>query len=75
MLTKRNLIRQLQEKCQVLDIGVQMFFNKLEALYKKGLPSLLVIKDKLSTWSDYSQKLLTKAKDGSKFAVVRVSMT
>ena len=30
-------------KCQVLDIGVQRFFNKLEVLYKKGLPSLLVM--------------------------------
>lgn len=32
LLTKRNLIRKLGEKCQVLDIGVQRFFIKLETL-------------------------------------------
>lgn len=75
VMTKRNLIRQLEEKCQVLDIGVQRFFNKMEALYKKGLHSLLVINEKLSTRSDYSHKLLTKAKDASKFTGGRIKMT
>lgn len=74
VLTKRNLVRQLEEKCQVLDIGVHRFFNKLEALYKKGLSNLLVINDKLSMWFDYSEKLVIKAKDSSKFRSGRINM-
>lgn len=57
-----------------MDIGVQRFFNKLEALYKKGLPSLLVINDKLNTWLDYSHKFITKSKHASKFTGGRISM-
>lgn len=75
VLTKRNLISQLEEKCQVLDIGVQRFFSKLEVLYKKVLPSLLVINDKLNTWLDYGQKLMITAKDSSKFVGVKGNIT
>jgi hypothetical protein len=50
-----------------MDIGVQRFFNKLEALQKKGLPRLLVLNDKLMTLSNYKQNISTMAKDNSKF--------
>jgi len=53
-------MRQLEEKCQILDTGVQIFFKNIEPLYKKGLPNLLVINDKLSMWFDYSEKIMTK---------------
>jgi len=68
-------MRQLEEKCHIMDKGVQRFFTKLEPLYKKGLPNLLVINDKLSAWSDYSEELMTKARDSSKVAAGRFSMT
>ena len=32
VLTKRGLMLQLEEKDQIMDIRVQIFFNKLEAL-------------------------------------------
>jgi hypothetical protein len=67
MLTKRGLMLQLEEKSHNMDIGVQIFFNNLEALQKKGLPGLLVLNDKLMTLSDYKQKISTVAKDSSKF--------
>jgi hypothetical protein len=51
-----------------MDIGVQRFFNKLEALQKKSLPGLLVLNDKLMTLSDYKQNISTVAKDSSKFS-------
>jgi hypothetical protein len=51
-----------------MDIGVQRFFNKMDLLHKKGLPGLLVSSDKLITLSDYKQKIITVAKDGSKLA-------
>ena len=58
-----------------MDTGVQRFFTKMEPLYKKGLPNLLVINDKLNTWSDYSDKIMTKARDNSKVAARIFSMT
>ena len=45
---------QLEERGQNMDIEVQRFFSKIDALQKKGLPSLLVLNDKLMTLSDYN---------------------
>jgi hypothetical protein len=58
----------LEEKVQVMDQGVQKFFNKIDALQKKGLPSLKVINDKLMTLPDYKKRLDGVSKDSSKFA-------
>jgi hypothetical protein len=74
-LTKRGLMLQLEEKAQAMDIGVQRFFSKMDILHKKGLPGLLVINDKLITLSDYKQKIISVAKDGSKFAGIQGSIT
>jgi hypothetical protein len=74
VLTKRGLMLQLEEKVQVMDIGVQIFFSKIEALQKKGLPGLRVINDKLMTLSDYKKKLATVAKDSSKFSGIQGSI-
>ena len=38
VLTERGLMLQLEEKAQIMESGVQRFFNKIEALQKKGLP-------------------------------------
>jgi hypothetical protein len=59
VLTKKGLMLQLEQKSQVMDIGVQRFFNKFEVLHKKGLPGLLVLNEKLITLPDYNQKLKT----------------
>jgi hypothetical protein len=53
VLSKRALMRQLEEKVQAMDIGEKIFFSKIKALQKKGLPSLSVINDKIITLSDY----------------------
>jgi myosin heavy subunit len=75
VLTKRGLMLQLEEKVQIMDTGVQIFFSKIEALQKKGLPGLKVINDKLMTLSDYKKKLATVAKDSSKFSGIQGSIT
>jgi len=75
VLTNKCLILQLEEKAQVMDIGVQRFFNKFEVLHKKELPRLLVLDDKLITLPDYKQKLNTVGKDSSKFAGIQGSIT
>jgi hypothetical protein len=74
VLTKRGLMLQLEERVQTMDVGVQRFFSKTDSLQKKGLPSLFVINNKLITLSDYKQKILTVAKDGSKFAGIQGSI-
>ena len=66
---------QLGEKVKTMDAGVQIFFSKIEALQKKGLPGLRVINDKLMTLADYKKKLATVAKDSSKFLGIQGSIT
>jgi hypothetical protein len=75
VLTKRGLMFQLEEKAQNMDIGVQIFFNKIDVLQKKGLPGLVVLKDKLMTLSDYKQRISMVAKDSSKFSRIQGSIT
>jgi hypothetical protein len=58
-----------------MDLGVQRFFSKIEALQKKGLPGLKVINDKLMTLPDYKKRLVDVAKDNSKFAGIQGSIT
>jgi hypothetical protein len=52
VLTKRGLILQLEEKIQIMEQGVQRFFNKIDALTRKGLPGMKVINDKLMVLPD-----------------------
>jgi hypothetical protein len=66
---------QLEEKVQAMDLGVQRFFSKIEALQKKGLPGLKVINDKLMTLPYYKKRLADVAKDNSKFAGIQGSIT
>jgi hypothetical protein len=75
VLTKRGLMLQLEEKIQVMDQGVQKFFNKIDALPRKGLPGLKVINDKLMTLPDYKKRLTEVSKDNSKFAGIQGSIT
>jgi hypothetical protein len=71
VLTKRGLMLQLEEKSQNMDIGVQIFFNNLEALQEKGLPGLLVLNDKLMTLSDYKKNISIVAKYSSTFSGIQ----
>jgi hypothetical protein len=74
VLNKRALMLQLEEKVQAIDPGVQRFFNNIEDLQKKGLPSLKVINDKLMTLPDYKKRLANVAKDSSKFSRIQGSI-
>lgn len=58
----------LEEKCQGMEIGVNIFFNKFEVLKKRGLQRMFVINDKLITLYYYNNKLIYISKYGSKFA-------
>jgi hypothetical protein len=58
-----------------MDVRVQRFFSKIDALQKKGLPNLLVLNDKLMTLSDYKQKIAMVAEDSSKCSGIQGSIT
>jgi len=58
-----------------MDIGVQIFFSKIEVLHKKGLPRLLVLNAKLITLPDYKQKISTMENDSSKFFEIQERIT
>jgi hypothetical protein len=75
VLTKRGLMLHLEEKVHAIDLGVQIFFSKIEALQKKGLPGLKVINDKLMTLLDYKKRLAEVSKDSSNFSGNQGSIT
>ena len=58
-----------------MDIGVQIFFNKIEVLHKKGLPGQLLLNDKLITMLDYKKKISAVEKDSSNFSGIQGSIT
>lgn len=75
VLTKRNLINQLEEKCEMLELGVHIFFNENEALKHKGLPSIYVINDKLIPQEDYVIKMKEVVRSSIKFSSIKGNMT
>lgn len=42
VISKINLMVQLEEKCQNMKLAVNRFFDKFEVLRQKGLPNILV---------------------------------
>jgi len=75
IITKKNLILQLQEKCSNVNTIVKRFFSRIEPLTSKGLPSMLVINDKLMPIEDYVQKLAEVVKHAALVSKIRGSAT
>lgn len=63
VLTKRNLMLNLEDKCQTMLLAIDRFMVKFEILRKKGLPNPLVINDKLMTQEDYNRKIREVARN------------
>lgn len=57
VLTKRNLIDQLEEICETLGLQVNRFTKRIEALIQKGLPNIYAINEKLITQENYVLKM------------------
>jgi len=74
VLTKNNLVVQLTKKCHILEVVVNSFITRIDALNNKGLPSLFVINDKLMTREDYLKKLQDIARDTTKSSNIKGSM-
>lgn len=75
VLTKNNLTIQLEEKCQNLELTVNGFFNRIELLTQKGIPSLFFINDKLMTSVDYVKSLKDISKDVVNLSNIRGNIT
>lgn len=63
VVTMRNLMLNLEDKCQNMQLAVDRFMAKFELLKEKGLPNPLVINDKLMTQADYNKKIREVAKE------------
>ena len=63
VLAKRNLMLNLEDKCQTMQLAIDRFMTKFELLREKGLPSPLVINDKLMTQEDYNKKIREVARE------------
>jgi len=55
--TKRNLMLNLEKRCQSIQTDIDIFMTKFGILREKGLPSPIVIHDKLMTQDDYIERL------------------
>lgn len=57
ILTKRNVMLNLEKECQSIQADIDRFMTKFGILRQKGLPSPMVIHEKLTTQDDYVQTL------------------
>jgi len=63
VLSKRNLMFNLEEKCHNMQVDIDRFMEKFQILRNKGLPSPMVIHDKLMNQLNYVDRLRKLAKD------------
>jgi len=63
VLTKRNLVLNLEDKCQTMQLAIERFMVKFKLLRKKGLPNPLVINDKLMIQDNYNKKIREVPRD------------
>ena len=57
ILTRRNLVLNLEKRCQSIRVDIGRFMTKYGILRENGLPSPMVIHDKLMTQEDYIERL------------------
>jgi len=57
VLTKKTLMKNLERRCQDMQVEINSFMDKFTILQNKGLPSSLVINDRLMKHVDYVSKL------------------
>jgi len=57
VLTKRTLMQNIERRCQDMQVEINSFMGKFTVLQNKGLPSPLVINDRLMKHIDYVDKL------------------
>ena len=61
VITKRNLMMQLEDKCQTMELAIGRFMVKFDTLRQKGLPNPLVINDRLVPHEVYDKRIIEVA--------------
>lgn len=72
MLTNKSLNVKLKEKCQVLELTVNKFINRIQPLH---LPYLFVINEKLMDRGDYVKKLQGIATNATNLSNIKGNIT
>ena len=66
VLTKRNIMNNLEEKCDNMNISISKFKTKYDLLLEAGLPDIHALNEKLMPQKDYDQKIRAHAKEQAK---------
>lgn len=75
IFTKRNLMLNLEKKCQRIQADIDKFMTKFGILREEGLPSPMVIHDKIMTQDDYVERLNKLARSQASTSGVKVLPT
>jgi len=71
VLSKRNLMLNLEEKCHNMQVAIDRFMAKFQILREKGLPNPMVINYKLMSQLDYSDRLRKLAKEQASSSAIK----
>jgi len=71
VITKRNLMTKLEDKCHTMEQAIAMFMVKFDTLRQKGLPNPLVINDTLMPHEDYDKRIKEVAKEQANSSSIR----
>ena len=75
VLSKRNLMLNLEEKCQNMQVASDKFMVKFQILREEGFPTPLVINDKLMTQLDYDNRLRQLANEQASTSAIKALPT
>jgi len=75
VLTKKNLMLNLERRCQSIQEDIDDFMLKYDILRDKALPSPMVINDKLMNHGDYVEKLHKQAKSQASSSTLKALPT
>ena len=75
VLSKRNLMINLEEKCHNMHVAIDRFMARFQILRGKFLPSPMVNNDQLMTQLDYSDRLRNLAKEQASSSLVKALPT
>lgn len=75
VFSKRNLMLNLEEKCHNMQVAIDRFMAKFQILRGKGLPSAMVINDKLMPQLDYGDRLRKLAKEKASYLTLKALPT
>ena len=75
VLSKRNLMLNLEEKCHSVQVATDRFMAKFQILREKGLPSPMVINDKLIPQLDYGDRQRKLAKEQASSSAIKALPT